>query len=254
MQRLLLPIAVLALYSSPAQAQQQASGPTDTTVDHDVTSTDVVPFAPPLARVRQEPSLKQRIGRMFIGGVVGGWTGYFASHVAVSDWDDRTGVGSQRATWAAAGLVAGIAAGHLLRGGDGSPPDLRPTMTAARKIITREEILASGAINGNQLIESLRKEWMMPRGINSFRESARGSASGMGGSAQINVVPGADHILVYLDNARLGGTQHLPEINLEYIGKVEWIEPSEATFRWGTGHAHGVILFTTLSATGGSEH
>lgn len=253
MQRLLFPIAILALVAVPVEAQQQSSGPADVPVEHVSGDAAVVPFAPPLARVRQEPSLKQRIGRMFIGGVVGGWTGYFASHVAVSDWDDRTGVGSQRATWAAAGLVAGIAAGHLLRGGDGSPPDLRPTMTAARKVITREEILASGAINGNQLIESLRKEWMMPRGINSFRESARGTASGMGGGAEITVVPGADHILVYLDNARLGGTQHLAEINLEYIGKVEWIEPAEATFRWGTGHAHGVILFTTLSATPGSD-
>lgn len=246
MQRLfLLPVVLIGLQAAPAAAQD--SPRRGGAGLQPPSSESLVPFAPPLARTAaQSPSLKQRIGRMFLGGLVGGWSGYFASHVAVSDWEDRTGLGSHRSTWAAAGLVLGVAAGHLLGGGSGgAPPEITPSLTAARSIVTREEIVASGALNAYELLRSARKEWLMPRGINSFTESARGRADD---STPLEVVPGDDHILVYLDNSRLGGTQYLEEISLGSIEKIEFIEPAAATFRWGTGHAHGVILFTTMGA------
>lgn len=193
----------------------------------------------------QGPSLKARIGRMFTGAVVGGWLGYFASHLVVSDWESSTGIASSRGAWAAAGVALGAVAGRLVMGGGSSPDELRPGVAAARQTLERDEIIASGASDAYQLVRSLRKEWLIPRGVNSFRESARGTADF---DAETVVVPGADHILVYLDNTRLGGTQFLADVGIEMLGRLEFIPPSEATFRWGTGHAHGVILLTTMSA------
>jgi hypothetical protein len=193
---------------------------------------------------QQGPSLKARIGRMFTGAVVGGWVGYFASHVAISDWDNRSGITSYRGTWAAGGVALGVIAGRLVFGGGAEPPEMRPTLTSSRQFIEREEIVESGATDAFQLVRSLRKEWLIPRGLNSFRESARGQV----GEDVTIVEPGADHILVYLDNAMLGGTQMLSDIGLDPIGRAEFISASEATYRWGTGHAHGVILLTTMGA------
>jgi hypothetical protein len=201
----------------------------------------------PVHEARQGPSLKSRIGRMFTGAVVGGWVGYFASHIAISDWESRSGITSYRGTWAAGGVALGAIAGRLVFGGGAEPPELRPTLTSSRQFIGREEILESGATDAFQLVRSLRKEWLIPRGLNSFRESARGQV----GEDVTIVEPGADHILVYLDNAMLGGTQMLSEIGLDPIARVEFISASEATYRWGTGHAHGVILLTTMG--GGVE-
>jgi hypothetical protein len=198
----------------------------------------------PAHEARQDPSLKSRVGRMFTGAVVGGWVGYFASHVVISDWENRSGITSYRGTWAAGGVAVGAIAGRLVFGGGAEPPDMRPTLTSSRQFMDREEILNSGATDAYQLVRSLRKEWLIPRGVNSFRETARGIV----GEDVTIVEPGADHVLVYLDNALLGGTQTLSDIGLDPIGRIEFISASEATYRWGTGHAHGVIQLTTLGA------
>lgn len=242
MKHLFLPslaLCLLALQGCTHAVRPAPVSPRQSAVAVDITAV------PELRQERQGPSLKARIGRIFTGAVVGGWVGYFASHVAVSDWESGSGIGSYRGTWAAAGVALGAVTGRLLSGGGNSPDDLRPGLTAARQFIGRDEIVKSGAGNAYDLIRSLRKEWLVPRGVNSFRETARGSADF---GAETVVVPGADHILVYLDNARLGGTQHLVDIGVELIGRVEFITPSEATFRWGTGHAHGVILITSMGA------
>jgi hypothetical protein len=186
-------------------------------------------------------------GRLMLGSAIGGWLGYFASHVAASDWKDAS---SNRLGWAAGGVVLGAVTGLFttinLDGGRRAPSDIPMGIAAsARGPLERDEIRASHAPNAYELVRSLRKEWLMPRGINSFTESARGFASMEEGST---VVAGADHILVYLNNSRMGGTQTLQEVSLAMIDRIEFIPGPQATFRWGTGHAHGVILLTTLSA------
>ncbi|HSJ06259.1 MAG TPA: hypothetical protein VK936_06125 [Longimicrobiales bacterium] len=207
-------------------------------------AADVGPAPPPEAAALQAagPSIKTRVGRMFTGAVVGGWLGYFVSHVAVSDWENRSGLTSYRRTWTVGGVLLGVVAGHLVSPG-GRPVEMQPTLAATRKRIERDEILQSGAVDAYELVRSLRKEWLIPRGVNSFRETARGTA---GFDQPLTVTPGADHILVYLDNARLGGTQHLAEVTLDNIGRIEFIDGPEAVFRWGTGHVHGVILLRSL--------
>jgi hypothetical protein len=228
---LLVPAVPLMAQSAPSPASLPAA-------------VEVPPVSVPEAAPLQSsgPSLKTRVGRMFTGAVVGGWLGYFVSHVAVSDWENRSGLTSYRRTWTAGGVLLGIVAGHLVSPG-GRPVEMQPTLAATRKRIERDEILQSGAVDAYELVRSLRKEWLIPRGVNSFRETARGSA---GFDQPLTVTPGADHILVYLDNARLGGTQHLAEVTLDNIGRIEFIDGPEAVFRWGTGHVHGVILLRNL--------
>jgi hypothetical protein len=192
------------------------------------------------------PSLKARVGRMVTGAVVGGWLGYFASQIAVSDWEQGPGAGIQtnRGAWAASGVIVGAVAGRFLSPGQRLPGDV-PDMTRGRSLLTYDDIVRSGAGNAYDLIRASRAEWLVPRGVNSWRETAQGSA---GFGQQTVIVPGDDLILVYLDNARIGGTQHLDGITLGNVAQIEFIEPAAATFRWGGGHAHGVILISTLTA------
>ncbi|HEX6307823.1 MAG TPA: hypothetical protein VFZ69_06520 [Longimicrobiales bacterium] len=244
MRRATLSLILMSLCASPLVGQMNA-GPAS------VPATPVTFDLPGVREPDQErpgPSLKSRIGRMFTGAVVGGWLGYFASHVAVSDWESDADFMHGRGAWAVGGLVLGAVTGRLAFDGGRSPDELQPTLATARKAIERDEIVSSGAVDAYQMVRSLRKEWLIPRGLNSFRESAQGRADF---DVPLQVVPGADHILVYLDNARLGGTQYLEEVATESLARAEWIEPAEATFRWGTGHAHGVILLTTMGANVG---
>jgi hypothetical protein len=186
--------------------------------------------------------LLTRLGHMFTGAVIGGWLGYFASQLAVSDWDAGSAGDSGRAAWAGGGAVLGLVIGRVVSGSGAPGPSVGPMAAAGSRPIERAEIERSGAVNAYELVRSLRKDWLIPRGVNSWRESARGSADF---DAPLIVTAGADHVLVYLDNAKLGGTQTLAEIGLEAIGRLEFVDAAQATFRWGTGHAHGVILLTT---------
>ena len=240
MRRAIFSLIILCVCTSAGYGQSD-----DRVLPVRPTSSDMRGAADPAQQ--SGPSLKARIGRVFTGAVVGGWVGYFASHVAVSDWESDADFMSGRGAWALGGVVLGAVTGRLAFGGGSAPDDIRPDFTAARQIIVRDDIEKAGAQDAYQLIRSLRKEWLIPRGVNSFRESARGTADF---DAPTVVVPGADHILVYLDNTRLGGTQHLSEIAAESLEQAEFIPGAEATFRWGTGHAHGVILLTTMSAEG----
>jgi outer membrane cobalamin receptor len=50
---------------------------------------------------------------------------------------------------------------------------------------------------------------------------------------------------VYLDGAKYGDTQSLKLINGEHVSRVQYLNGSEATTRYGTDHVGGAILITT---------
>lgn len=240
----LVAVTALAVFTLPALAQSLPASPVPAEEQTGVALNPPIPVHAnaPL----QGAGLKARVGRMFAGAVVGGWLGYFASQIAVSDWDAATNasLGNNRGTWAAAGLVSGAVLGRFVNPGAaraGQPLDMK----RGRSILTREQIISSGATNAHQLIRAMRAEWMQPRGVNSFTETARGYAD----TETTVIIPGEDHILVYMDNARMGGTQHLVDMPLADVQQIEFIDGPQATFRWGAGHAHGVILITTMDAT-----
>jgi hypothetical protein len=183
----------------------------------------------------------------YVGGaLLGGWIGFVGAQVTHSDWERQTAgqLREQRATWAIAGATVGLIAARLL-------PSSTPTSIAlpergfappSRARLTTEDIRNAGANNALELIRGLRPEWLVTRGINSWRETPEGSGSGR------NVVitrPADPTILVYLNGFRLGGIDKLQEITTQLLSSVEYLDPHAAVLRFGASAAHGAILLTT---------
>lgn len=96
-------------------------------------------------------------------------------------------------------------------------------------IITREEINRTGsAQNAYQLIQTLRPQWLITRGITNLRQAA-----------------GEEDIVIYMDNARLGYRDQLRRVPLGGVRYLEFFDAPHATQRWGGGHIHGAILIST---------
>jgi len=97
-------------------------------------------------------------------------------------------------------------------------------------LITREEISESTARSAYELVQSLRPQWLRTRGLSTLRQAA-----------------GAEDIVVYLDNARLGYREAMRGVALGSIEYLRFFSAREATQRWGGGHLHGAILISTQS-------
>lgn len=179
------------------------------------------------------------------GAVVGAWLGLVTSQVLKSDWDKESNqeVVGHRAGFALGGAVFGGAGGLFI--GSRASSDLAAGLRQARRedqeIITLEQIQAASAGNVYELVQSLHPEWLRGRGTNSFTEGAKVE----GGEQGTFITPGLPTILVYQDNARLGDVEALRAVPTAEAGSVQFLNPAQATYRYGIGHAHGVILITT---------
>lgn len=262
-----LPIALLAALVLPAAtAAQQASDRFDAARFTPAPVTAPLPLdaAPRDARSAAVTSVEAtgvadaREARSFLGkalhlvgaAVVGGWVGYVGSQVALSDWEKETNssFNDERSAWVAGGMVVGIL-GIRLIGGTTAPgrPVLEPHRPrGGRNVLNREEIITSGARSVFDLVSTERREWLVTRGTNSFRESPRGSGSGTGSGATLTVAPGKATLVVYMDDIRLGGVEEMRNIMINDIMEIRFIEPREAVVRYGSGHTHGVILLKTI--------
>ncbi len=253
-----LPLVVLALMALPAAtAAQQAAA-----------RFDAARFAPPSVVPTAEPTAEPtaRDGSVtdarasersfltralhFVGGaVVGGWLGYVSSQVALSDWEKETNssFNEERSAWVAGGMIVGMLGSRLI--GTTSTPR-RPAVDVQRprgerNVIEREQIASSGASSVYDLVTTLRREWLVTRGTNSMRESPRGAGGGIGPGASMQVAPGKATVVVYMDDIELGPVETMRDILINDIMEIEFIEPREATYRYGSGHTHGVILLKT---------
>ncbi len=211
--------------------------------------------AAPSALTAQQPdgepdrgrSLGSTVLHLVGGAVVGGWVGWMGSQVAMSDWDRSSNdeLLDRRAGWVIGGAITGMIASQFIgsTSAPGAAPGLAPTAAPNRGVITRSEIETSGVTNAYELIQSLRGEWLRAeRGTNQWSESARGVVS----ETEANVTPGDARIVVYLNSSRLGGLETLREISLYELQRAEFVGPAQATTRYGTGHAHGVIQLWTV--------
>ncbi len=107
--------------------------------------------------------------------------------------------------------------------------------TASRKtpknpnVITAEEIAQSISNiplrSAYDVIKYLRPTFLKVRGTTS-------------GVAQ----PGSTEPVVYVNNLRYGGPRALRNIFVEQIAEIRYLSPSDATMRFGLGHAGGAIL------------
>ena len=96
-----------------------------------------------------------------------------------------------------------------------------------RSVITPEELKESTARDAHHAIQLLRPEWLRSRGSASMRD------------------PSPASVTVYVDGQRYGGPSTLEQFRLGSFKELRYYNGSEATSRWGTGHAGGVIYLTT---------
>ncbi|MBA3560037.1 MAG: hypothetical protein H0W30_15730 [Gemmatimonadaceae bacterium] len=110
----------------------------------------------------------------------------------------------------------------------GAPPaPSRIDRSSAREWVSGEEIAASQATNMAEAIRLLRPTWLRARGPQSIRTSV------------------SPYPVVYMDGLRVGEPSSLRDIPCMTVAEVRFINAADATTRWGTGHATGVIHVTT---------
>lgn len=117
----------------------------------------------------------------------------------------------------------GLAAFGCGGGGSGSAAqpstDARATRGSAN-LITEAEISATAYQNAMEVVTNLRPSMMRPR-------------------------PGGGPVMFYLDNVKMMDVSGLSTVPAGRIKEIRYISAQDATTRWGTGHASGVILVTT---------
>ncbi len=88
--------------------------------------------------------------------------------------------------------------------------------------ITASEIDAAGVSNVYDLVEKLRPQWLRKRGEGSFFQQS--------------------DVVVYVNNTPVGGPDELRSISSANVESLQFLDPRQATFRFGPGHVHGAIL------------
>ena len=98
-----------------------------------------------------------------------------------------------------------------------------------RDLITRAEIERSNAGSAYELVQTLRPEWLRPRGVATLQFQS-----------QKNEI-----LVVYLNRIRLGALETMYEVALGQVWYLRYFSAAEATYRWGVGHLQGAILIST---------
>lgn len=93
-------------------------------------------------------------------------------------------------------------------------------------IIAEVEISTIIASNVYQLIENLRPSWLRVRTQRSIRLADKVSP------------------VIYVNRTRYGNVESLREILTLNLRMIEYLNPNDATTRYGGGHGGGAILLT----------
>lgn len=124
-------------------------------------------------------------------------------------------------------LVVACAGGQAQTGTAAAPRVNNSTARGGANVILGEELAGSSADNALQAIKLLRPSMLRPRG------------------ATISVPTGSADIVVYQDGVKTGGPSSLELVPIISVREIRFINASDATTRFGTGHAMGAILVTT---------
>jgi hypothetical protein len=101
----------------------------------------------------------------------------------------------------------------------------RAPVAESGELIPRHEIEAAHTQTVWELVERLHPQWLRKRGVNHLQNEG--------------------DVVVYLDNARLGGPETLREIHVGGVSSVRYYDAAKAQYRFGVGHTHGAILVST---------
>lgn len=105
--------------------------------------------------------------------------------------------------------------------------------TSSRDVLTHEQIMETQARTALDAVRSLRPSWLTPRGSGTSMQPPP--------------------IMVFIDNVRSGASiNRLEAIDVQSVQEIRWINARDATTRWGTGVAGGVIQVLTRSPGGGT--
>jgi outer membrane cobalamin receptor len=96
-----------------------------------------------------------------------------------------------------------------------------------RDTITAEEISGLQVTSGFEVVQQLRPEYLRTRGVQSMRSA------------------GTQMAVVYVDGVRQGGPEALRQVPRESIQEIRYLNGSDATTQYGTGHGGGAILVRT---------
>ena len=92
-------------------------------------------------------------------------------------------------------------------------------------LLTEKDIAETGQPNAYRVIQTARPQWLRVRPMGSSRG-------------------GFERIQVYVQGSRFGTVDGLEQIVASSIKEMRFLEPRDATTRYGTGHASGAILIT----------
>ncbi|MFO7261248.1 MAG: hypothetical protein DIU52_008825 [bacterium] len=109
----------------------------------------------------------------------------------------------------------------------------RPTRD--RNVLTAAELERVAAETAYEAIQRLRPEFLRVRGRISLEN------------------PSASLPVVYLDDIRLGGPDALRSIRVADVYEIRYLGAADATTRYGTGHAGGVIAVVTRRGNPGDS-
>jgi len=101
------------------------------------------------------------------------------------------------------------------------------TPSTSRRVLLGDEIRSVSATDAYEAVQRLRPEWLRRRGQVSIQD------------------PSAGGVVIYLDGVRFGGPRSLEGLRAESIVQMEYLDASDATTRFGTGHGGGAILVRT---------
>jgi outer membrane cobalamin receptor len=94
-------------------------------------------------------------------------------------------------------------------------------------VITRDDVVETTAQDAWDVVNRLQPRWLQSRGRVSIQSERAGEP------------------VVYVDGIRFGGVTSLRQIHVDAIEEIRRISAADATTRFGTGHAGGVIMVTT---------
>ncbi len=112
-------------------------------------------------------------------------------------------------------VVLAVGLGACASGGGNSS---RPAGSSSTRIV-RAELEPLGQMSALQAVERLRPRWTQSRA--------------------------GDSPVLYVDGARRSSVNDLQSIRLNDVEQMEYMSASDATTRYGTGHAGGAIMVTT---------
>lgn len=178
------------------------------------------------------PSFSSRVETALGAALLGAGIGFFASQVAIGDWDEQEGNRRvNRGRWAEIGGAAAFTLGFSFPIGGRAgpvaealpmPSDAGAGLPDGRARITTGEFVGSSGATAYDIVKSFRPEWLLRQLSTSETQ-----------------------IAVYLDSRLVGDPEALTDILAKDVSAIYRFTASQATIRWGVGHQEGAILVVT---------